>query len=174
MSQPSIVITGAGIVSALGLGLNNTLNALRNGISGIAPVRYLDTIHHHFPVGEVKCSEDELRTLLHIKNGQITTRTSLLGIAAAKEALETSGLRDLSRLRVAFISGTTVGGMEKTELHYMDFLNNDSKNEYIAVHDCGICTEMIADYFGGFSLVSTTSTACSSAANAIILGAGLI
>ncbi|MDR3094520.1 MAG: beta-ketoacyl-[acyl-carrier-protein] synthase family protein [Bacteroidales bacterium] len=174
MRQQTIVITGVGIISALGTGVNNTLTALQNGISGIAPVRYLNTMHHHFPAGEVKYSEDELRALLHIPKGQITTRTSLLGIAAAKEALETARLVDFSRLRVAFISGTTVGGMEKTELHYLDFLDNDSKNEYIAVHDCGICTEMIADYFGGFSMVATTSTACSSAANAIILGANLI
>jgi 3-oxoacyl-[acyl-carrier-protein] synthase-1 len=97
-----------------------------------------------------------------------------LGIAALKEAIETAQLHDMNHLRVAFISGTTVGGMEKSEQYYKDFLGNDSKNAYIAAHDCGACTEMIADYFGGFSMVSTISTACSSAANAIILGANLI
>jgi 3-oxoacyl-[acyl-carrier-protein] synthase-1 len=77
-------------------------------------------------------------------------------------------------LRIAFISGTTVGGMDKSEQYYIDFLENDTKNGYIAAHDCGACTEMIVDHFGGFSMVSTISTACSSAANAIILGADLI
>jgi 3-oxoacyl-[acyl-carrier-protein] synthase-1 len=64
--------------------------------------------------------------------------------------------------------------MDKSEQFYLDFLENDSKNAYIAAHDCGACTEMIADYFGIFSAVDTISTACSSAANAIILGAQLL
>jgi 3-oxoacyl-[acyl-carrier-protein] synthase-1 len=67
-----------------------------------------------------------------------------------------------------------VGGMDKSEQFYIDFLENDSKNAYISTHDCGACTEMIADYFGIFSQVDTISTACSSAANAIILGAELL
>ncbi|MDR1666721.1 MAG: beta-ketoacyl-[acyl-carrier-protein] synthase family protein [Bacteroidales bacterium] len=169
----SIVITGAGIVSALGLGLDNTLKALKNSTSGISSIRYLDTIHRKFPVGEVKYSEDELRALLDIPNSQIVTRTALLGMTALQEAFATANINN-SRLRMAFISGTTVGGMEKSERYYSDFLNNDSKNDYIAAHDCGACTEMIADHFGGFSMVSTVSTACSSAANAIMLGANLI
>jgi len=53
-------------------------------------------------------------------------------------------------------------------------LENDKYNNFIEAHDCGACTEKIADYFGGFSYVSTPSTACSSAANAIMLGAELI
>ena len=74
----------------------------------------------------------------------------------------------------AFISGTTVGGMDKSEQFYLDFLENDTKNAYISTHDCGACTEMIADHFGIFSQVDTISTACSSAANAILLGAELL
>jgi 3-oxoacyl-[acyl-carrier-protein] synthase-1 len=174
VQQDHIWVTGAGIVSALGLGLGNTLNALMNGLSGIAPIRYLDTTHREFPVGEVKYNERELIDLLHIPKGQITTRTSLLGIAAVKEAFGTAQLTDRTNRRIALISGTTVGGMEKSEQYYTDFLGNDTKSEYIAAHDCGACTEMIADYFGGFSLISTISTACSSAANAVIMGANLI
>lgn len=170
--QP-IVVTGAGIVSALGLGLETTLKALKDRVSGIAPIRYLNTVHCRFPVGEVKHSEDELRMLLNVPADQIVTRTALLGMAALREALAMANI-DTTPLRVAFISGTTVGGMEKSEQYYHDFLNNDSKNGYIAAHDCGACTEMIADRFGGFSMVFTISTACSSAANAIILGANLI
>jgi 3-oxoacyl-[acyl-carrier-protein] synthase II len=64
--------------------------------------------------------------------------------------------------------------MDKSEQFYKDFLENDSRNEYIKTHDCGASTEIIADYFGGFSFVSTISTACSSSANAIILGSNLI
>jgi len=169
-----VIISGMGIVSALGAGKGKTLQALQNGVSGVTTIRYLQTMHNYFPVGEVKYSEEELRAMLHIPQSQITTRTALLGMTALQEALEHARLHDRKNLRIAFISGTTVGGMEKSEQYYTDFLENDSKNAYIAAHDCGACTEMIADRFGGFSMVSTISTACSSAANAIIFGAELI
>jgi len=163
-----------GIVSALGNGVSETLAALKAQKSGIAVMRYLQTIHNYYPVGEVSCSEDELRDILQIPQSQISTRTALLGMVALQEALERAQLQNRNHLRIAFISGTTVGGMEKSEQYYVDFLENDTKSAYIAAHDCGACTEMIADHFGGFSLVSTISTACSSAANAIIFGADLI
>ena len=169
-----IFISGMGIISALGAGKEKTLHALQSGTSGVSAMRYLQTMHKDFPVGEVKYSEDELRTMMRIPQGQISIRTSLLGMMALQEALEHAQLQNRKNLRIAFISGTTVGGMDKSEQYYIDFLENDTKSEYIATHDCGACTEMIADHFGGFSLVSTISTACSSAANAIILGADLI
>jgi 3-oxoacyl-[acyl-carrier-protein] synthase-1 len=98
---------------------------------------------------------------------------------AVSEALQNAGLSGenlppLGGLRGALISGTTVGGMDKSEQFYLDFFENDTKNVYISTHDCGASTEMIADYFGIFSQVDTISTACSSAANAIILGAELL
>ena len=93
---------------------------------------------------------------------------------ALQEAWEAADLRHTPDKRLAFINGTTVGGMEKSEQYYLDFLENDSRNAYIAAHECGACTEKIADFMGGFSYVTTLSTACSSAANAIILGENLI
>jgi 3-oxoacyl-[acyl-carrier-protein] synthase-1 len=131
-------------------------------------------MHTEFPVGEVKLANEELMHALHIPETRITTRTPLMGMFAMREALERARIDGESGLRVAFISGTTVGGMDKSEQYYLDFLENDTRNGYIATHDCGSCTEMIADYFGIFSMVQTISTACSSAANAIMLGAMLI
>ena len=74
---------------------------------------------------------------------------------------------------MAFINGTTVGGMEKSEKYYMDFFEG-KKTDYIAAHDCGAGTEMIAETFGKFDLITTLSTACSSAVNSIIMGGDLI
>jgi 3-oxoacyl-[acyl-carrier-protein] synthase-1 len=169
-----VFVTGSGIVSALGLGKAATLTALRERRTGIAPVCHLTTAHTEFPVGEVKMSNEEMMHALRIPEAQLTTRTSLMGMLAVREALAHAQLRGKSGLRVALISGTTVGGMDKSERYYLDFLENDTKNGYIATHDCGACTEMIADHFGVFSAVQTISTACSSAANAIMLGAMLI
>ena len=170
-----------GIVSALGNNVAETWTALQAQKSGIAPLRYLQTSHTEFPVGEVKMTNEEMISLLSIPKNEPTTRTSLMGMLAVREALQNAHIPDvrpsqISSLQspISFVSGTTVGGMDKSEQFYLDFLENDTKNAYISTHDCGACTEMIADYFGLFSQVDTISTACSSAANAIILGAELL
>ena len=180
----SILISGMGIVSALGNNVEENLRSLQSKKSGIAPLRYLRTSHTEFPVGEVKMTDEEMMSLLNIPENKPTTRTSLMGMLAVREALQNAGILNPSKgkdcfpsldgMRVAFISGTTVGGMDKSERFYLDFFDSDTKNAYISTHDCGSCTEMIADYFGIFSQVDTISTACSSAANAIILGAELL
>ena len=207
-----IIITGMGIISALGNNVKENLDALLAKRSGIAPLHYLKTSHTEFPVGEVKMTDAKMIRLLNLSEKEPTTRTSLMGMLAVREALQNAGLSDmrlsdmrLSDIRqfdirqseigksenrkigkseigkseignpkIALISGTTVGGMDMSEQFYLDFLENDTKNAYISTHDCGACTEMIADYFGIFSQVDTISTACSSAANAIILGAELL
>jgi 3-oxoacyl-[acyl-carrier-protein] synthase-1 len=172
--KKEIFVTGAGIVSALGINKQEALFALQEQRTGIAPLRYLKTSHTEFPVGEVKLTNEEMIQLLHIPETEITTRTSLMGMIAVREALEQAGLQQRNGLRIALISGTTVGGMDMSEQFYLDFFENDTRTAYIATHACGACTEMIADYFGIFSLLETISTACSSAANAIMLGARLI
>ena len=180
-----VYITGAGIVSAIGVGKGETLKSLLNGRSGISVLQYLKTEHKEFPVGEVKLSNEQMAAMLGIPCSAVKTRTSLMGMLAVREALDEAGvvlnvtaddkaLDVVYSSRVAFVSGTTVGGMDMSEQFYTNFVNDDSKNEYISVHDCGACSEMIADYFGGFGCVTTLSTACSSAANAIIFAAELI
>lgn len=173
MEEP-ILITGAGIVSAIGLNKQEALESLLLRRSGIGPVRYLQTAHTEFPVGEVKLSNSEIRSILGIADTAPTIRTALLGMLALKEALADANMAEQEMSEAAFISGTTVGGMDKSERYYLDFLATDNYNTYIATHDCGASSELIADHFGRFGFVATPSTACSSAANAIIVGANMI
>lgn len=166
-----------GIISALGVGCEATPDALRRRQSGIAPVKRLETSHRDFPVGEVDLSDHEMMTALGLPHTAITTRSALMATIALREALESAGITagcDLGDRPVALISGTTVGGMDMSERYYRHFLDGPEHSAYIATHDCGSCTELTADYFGLFSLVQTISTACSSAANAILAGAELI
>ena len=169
----SIAITGMGIVSAIGNNVAETLATLRAQQTGVRHMKYLKTDHQEFPVGEVKMCDEEMKNLLGITE-EPTTRTSLMGMLAVREALEEAKLANSQESRVAFVSGTTVGGMDKSEQYYLDFLDGDTRNDYIKTHDCGATTEIIANYFGIFSMATSISTACSSAANAIILGANLI
>ena len=180
-NREPIVITGAGIVSALGIGKEETLSSLTAFKTGVGPLKYLKTSHKEFPVGEVPLSDEAMKERLGIFS-EPTTRTSLMGMIALEEALRQSGLLpenqekrcELKKLGIGLVSGTTVGGMDKSEQFYLDYLANDSKNQYIRTHDCGATTELIEKHFGIFSSVATISTACSSAANAFILGANLI
>lgn len=169
-----IFVTGSGIISALGTGKNATLQALLNSQTGIAPMQYLkNTIHNQFPVGEVKQTNEQMAQLLGIPETEPSIRTALMGIIAVKEAIAEAGLTNKQNLNIALISGTTVGGMDKSEQFYLDFFQN-RHCEYIAAHNCGACTDIIASHTLNFSKITTISTACSSAANAIIFGANLI
>ena len=169
-----VLVTGLGIVSGIGISVQETLASLLAGKSGVGVLKYLQTNHKDIPCSEVQLSDVQMRTMLSIPDSVPMNRTSLMGILATKNALANANINPNKALRIGFISGTTVGGMEKSEQYYKDFLENDTRNEYIKIHDCGACTEIIADYFGGFCYVSTISTACSSAANAIALGSNLI
>ena len=166
--RPKVVITGMGVVSALGVGAERHVLALRSGKSGIAEVRFLPTKHHEFPVGEAPFHNEEFRRKLNLPEGRRYSRTSLLGIAALREALAQGHLLD--RQGLALISGTTVGGMDVTEQFFPEPVPDLDRD----IHDCGASTNDIADNCGCFDHTSTVSTACSSAMNALIMGKLLI
>ena len=167
-----IAITGIGAVSAIGMNCTQTLDALLNERSGLGVMHQLCSAHAELVVGEVPFSNEQLRALLNI-GAEPLPRTSLLGIAAAREALEMAKLQPSNSM--AFISGTTVGGMDLTEQHWSDYAEGKAA-ESIRLHEAGESTIAIARHLTNNQMVNifTPSTACSSALNAIILGANLI
>ena len=178
----NIAITGEGIVSAIGLNKQEVLQSLQEGRTGIGEIKYLQSVHHELPVGEVDLSNEQMKEMLGIPSGQMVSRTSLMGMLAIGQALkeayvDVANLKarksDGKPLRIVLVSGTTVGGMDITELCY-DQLDKHTNVEFLQHHDCGNSTQLMADHFGIFDEVTTLSTACSSAANAIMLGARLL
>ena len=171
-----IFITGLGIISGLGNSLQENTSSLLKSKSGIRKSKYLITrLSDDIPVSEVKCTNDELFLLAGIPVQEGYSRNSLLGIIAAKEALQSAvSNQQVTILRTGLISGTTVGGMDTCEMYYGDFLANNSRNIYIDSYDCADSTEKIADILGITDYVTTISTACSSSANAILVGARMI
>ena len=176
--EPRLVITGSGVVSALGCGKAVSLEALRDCRSGIGP----DAL------GRVPLSGEALSALTGAPADW--PRTTLLSIVALKEALSEAGLLPEGRplpgafartgsrsdaeeerglpsgsLDIPLIGGTTVGGMDLTERQYP---------VYSPWHSCGASTDLAARFLGFGSWASTLSTACSSAANALIYAARLI
>lgn len=124
------------------------------------------------PVSEVKQSNEELKKLLSLPSGKTYSRTALLGLWAAQEAARDAEL-DFTSPRIGLISSTSIGGMDASERFYASFREDNRKGRLrdIISHDCGSSTEMIAAYLEVKGTVTTLSTACSSAANAIMLGA---
>lgn len=174
----SLQITGTGIISAIGNGTGQTLMNLLDKKHGISSIRYLQTIHKEIPCGEVKYSNGQLRSMLGIGNNTEFSRSAMLGAIAVRQAMEQAHLEEARKqgARIAFISGTTVGGMEICEQLYTAFTDpQDNRKDQIPQFLCGNCADVIADYFGDmFCMATTPSTACSSASGAIILGAELI
>ena len=66
--------------------------------------------------------------------------------------------------------------MDKTEDFFPDFLSSSHKGRLrdVVYHECGAATELVADRLGIKNYISTISTACSSSANAVFVGARLI
>lgn len=169
-----IWITGLGVASSIGINVKESLSALISGKRGLGHVKILETIHKdRFRVGEIPLSDQQMMEMLGIpaSSYKAYTRTSLIGIIAAREALQNSGLDLGDGVPTALVSATTVGGMDKSEREYSG-ANVDSG--FISTHPCGDSTNKIADYLGMEGYRTTLSTACSSGANALIHAARLI
>lgn len=168
-----IAITGIGIISALGCTSEENLDSLLNKKSGISRLDLLKSIHTGvLPVGEIKKTDEQLADYLNIPYKNSLTRTSLLGMIAAKEAWNDAHLTSTDG--IGLVSATTVAGMRTSELYFVDFIKGLGDAFFINTHDAGDSTENIADYLGINDFVTTISTACSSSVNSIMLGAKML
>lgn len=161
-------------------------------------ITYLDTIHRgKLPVAEVRADNEMLAQWAELskaagdetperrsaepgtspdRRATSISRTALLSLIAAKEALAQAAIPDLEKWRTGFISANTVGGMDRTERFFETFLQNPGQGRLreVALHECGSITEWVADRLGIKHYHTTISTACSSSANAIGFGARMI
>lgn len=169
-----VYVTGLGVITSIGQGVSENIRSLEALKHGMGEVTLFPTLLD-VPVSEVKQTNEALKRLLDLPLDKTYTRTSLLGMVAAKEAV-TDACITLSSPRVGLISSTSVGGMDQSELFYKTFRVNPTSGRLrdVVGHDCGASTEAIATYLGVKGFTTTISTACSSGANAIIMGARLI
>lgn len=174
----NVCVTGIGCVSGIGMNVGEHLCSFRSGHNGLGPVTLFPTQRKE-PVAEVKRTNEALKQWLGIPLSGELSRTALLGMTAAFEALADSGLAlsdHGNKLRVGLISSTSTGGMDLTESFYPSFRENPAygRLRYVASHDAGDSTERIATFLGISGFRTTVSTACSSAANALMLGERMI
>lgn len=175
-------MSGTGVVSAAGGNLGETVSSMLLGCSRLAKPERIET-RVDSPVGEVHLSDTELKTELGVNPGEIVSRTALLGLKAVKEAVSDAVSRGAGpRGRTVFISGTSVGGMDLSEMFWEAHRQNleEGNAELLKMHSPGAVTSSMVEFLVGQgiiddpSLVSTVSTACSAAGNAIMLGARMI
>lgn len=170
----SVAVTGIGCVSGLGCGAEEHLQAFRAGRSGLGEVTLFQTTLQ-LPVAEVKRSNEQLKNYLGLDPDRLFSRTALLGMVASRQAFQDAGFPN-EGLRIGLISSSSVGGMDLSEQFYTEYAVNPKKGRLrmVAHHDIGDHTERIADYLHLDGFRTSISTACSSSANAIMLGARMI
>lgn len=172
-----VVVTGLGIVTAIGNGLGQNRDSLCAGRTGIGRARHLDSAFtEKFLFGEIPLSNEELRTATGLSDTRGLARTELLAITALQEALNDAALPQdiISEYSTALLSATTVGGMVETEAIHGDANTHTEPSEFVNCYRSGAHTLELARIFGIKGYTDTINTACSSSANAIMLGARLI
>ena len=163
-----IFVTGYGVISAIGEG-EESLNSFKAMQSGVTNGDSEAT--KAYKLGIVKMSNEELRTRYALNNSG--SRTAILGMVAAKKAFE--GHELLKEVKTGLISGTSVGGMDVTEEEYKKNIKGEEIDPSgYRHHSSGVSSQGIARELGINDFVNTISTACSSANNAIMMGARMI
>ncbi len=170
-----VAITGMGIISAIGNTVEENYVSLVNNRIGITSIENILTVHSDvIKVGEIKKTNQQLVNELQLSIDNNFSRTAMLGTIAAKQAVQNAQISSINEYKTGLISATSVGGMDMTEVHYYDYFEDENLIKYISSHDGGDVAHKIADELGLKGMVTTISTACSSAANSIMLGARLI
>src|SRR5690606_41665373 len=115
-----IAITGMGIISAIGMTVEENFNALKNRNSGISDLENIDTVHKGvLKFGEIKLINSELADILHLPENHDFSRTTLLGAYAAQKAVENAGIKNINDYTTAVGSYTIVVGMGHTEQEFL-------------------------------------------------------
>lgn len=175
MTNRGVAVTGMGIISSIGNTVEENRQALLAGKHGLSRIANFPThLQEQIWVGEIKRSNEELSDSLRLSSPHAFTRTALLGVYAARQALEAANIQDIDSSETGFISSTSVGGMDYTERYGSTYLTSKEWHRYVPAHPAGDSSHKIARYLGIKGVVTTISTACSSAANAIMMGARLI
>ncbi len=171
-----VVVTGLGVISALGDSVFSNHDALVKGTCGISAGELVKSKYtESLRFGEVKIENEKLKSLFGISDPG-ATRTSLLALHALDEAICDCGLdpSQISSYDTALIGASTVGGMCQTDELYLDAKSETVGSAFMASYDCASVTLFLRERYGIKGVTNTINTACSSSANAIKYGTQLI
>ncbi|HKV47476.1 MAG TPA: beta-ketoacyl-[acyl-carrier-protein] synthase family protein [Candidatus Acidoferrales bacterium] len=173
MPRRRVAVTGLGIISPLGLNVEENWKNLSEGRSGIGPIKSVDFTRApmRFQNGAEVRGYDPLK---HFEGGKeaYIDRFAQFSVIAAREAMRDSGLELTPALKeqAAIVCGSAVGGQSAIEAGFEDLWVSDRGR----VHPLTIPKTManagashISMDLGLSGPAYTVSTACSSANHAI-------
>ena len=171
MDQRRVVVTGMGVISALGGDASEFWHALSQGRSGIGPIEAVDRTRLHCQNGAEVHSFDPRD---HFERKQLRTldRFAQFAVVAAREAVGGAGLQWSTALRErsAVIMGSCVGGQTTEDQVFRDLYEQGESRFHpftIPRVMANAATSHVAMEFGLMGPAYTVSTACASANHAI-------
>ena len=166
-----VVITGVGLVSAVGIGTRETWKALLEGRCGIGPVTHFDASGFSCRIaGEVK-GFDPLR---YVEKKEVKKMDVFIhyALAASTFAMEDSGLKitpeNAARVGVFIASG--IGGFATIEREHRNLLEGGPRKiSPFFIPGCiiNLAAGQVSIRFGAKGPNSATATACSASSHAI-------
>lgn len=170
--RPRVVVTGMGLVSAVGWTLAETWAAIAEGRSGLKTLSLFESPRcGKLPVGEIAGDPAP-------KSGLVDgSRSDQLALWAATQAMQDAGLAagEVAPDRGAVVLGALTGGMAFTE-QFLERLHRDHVVDGSRLGERACCnsTDRVAERFGLTGFRATVSNACASGGSALGLGADLL
>lgn len=166
-----VVITGAGVISPLGLDIDNFWDAIKNGKSAIDYVSGFDVSEMATKVAAEIKNFDPLN-YMEKREARRRSRFMQFAIAAAEKAVENSKLDidKIDKYDLGVIVGSGIGGMEVVENQYEVLLNKGPKRLNplaIPMIIPNIATSDIAIKYGAKGYNESVVAACATGNNAI-------
>jgi 3-oxoacyl-[acyl-carrier-protein] synthase II len=168
-----IAVTGAGIICAIGRDKEEVWRSIRESRDGIGPLTRLTG--ETFPTNLAAEVRDELRLPISKRDAKRLSRTDLLALVAANEAIEQAGANaPLPRERTIVTTGTSTGGLLEGEEYYFERLVRGRRRAHasrVLQQPTSGPSDAIARAFtlGGGAI--SNATACASAGAAIGIAA---
>ncbi len=168
-SPPRVVITGGGVITALGAGWKVNAAGFREGRVAIRPVSLFDVSRQRVKVAaEVALPEKLPETKLENRAIKRMDRAGKLLLIAAHEAWHQAGWEPAEDIPV--VLGTTSGGMNLGQSYYRQSIESRSRRQQatrVSHYQAQRQGLDVLDAFGFEGPLTIVANACASGANAI-------